>query len=149
MIKLSTLIRLLALFNAVEASPHKLQARDCAITWPAYAGDTCTTFADLWSISEDQFLSYNSGAVCSALEIGKEYCVEWTSTPPPLPTKPTQTPTPVVTPNPTTLSTATTTKAPIAACASTPAGVVAPSPIQVCGFNLHYSTQTLIQQRQE
>jgi hypothetical protein len=145
MIKLSTLMRLFALFNAIEATPHKLQARDCAITWPAYAGDTCTSFAYLWSISEDQFLSYNPGVVCSTLEVGKEYCVEWTGTPPPLPTKPTpsSTPTPVITPKPTTLSTVTTTKAPVATCASTPADVVTPSPIQVYILYLHSPFQIL------
>ena len=137
MIGSPALMGIYALLAASEATGRKLQARDCSITWPAYDGDTCATFADDWSISEAEFLSYNPGAVCSALEVGKEYCVEWTGTPPPLPEtpKPTPTPTPVVTPTPTTLSTVTspkTTSAPPAAtCASTPAGVVTPSPIQV------------------
>ncbi|KZM21327.1 hypothetical protein ST47_g7532 [Ascochyta rabiei] len=82
------------------------------------------------------------GAVCSALEVGKEYCVEWSGTPPALPKSPktSSTPTPTPTPAPTTLSTVTSTKittiAPVATCASTPAGVVTPSPIQLCTFDL-------------
>jgi hypothetical protein len=137
MIGLPAFVGIYAILAASEAIGRKLQARDCSITWPAYDGDDCAAFADSWSISEAQFLSYNPGAVCSALVVGKEYCVEWSGTPPPLPEtpKPTPTPTPVVTPTPTTLSSVaspkTTPATPATTCASTPAGVVTPSPIQV------------------
>jgi cell division septation protein DedD len=147
MISSAALVGIYALLNAVEASPLKLQARDCSLTWPAYDGDNCATFADNWSISEAQFLSFNPGAVCSALEVGKEYCIEWSGTPPPLPVKPTPTPTPVVTPTPAT--TTKPTQAPVATCASTPAGVVTPSPIQVHNSYLNDSSHTLTQPRPE
>jgi hypothetical protein len=151
MVSTPALMGIYALLNTLEAKPHKLQTRDCSITWPAYESDNCASFADLWSISEAQFLSYNPGAVCSALKFGKEYCVEWSGTSPALPTQ--ATPTPVVTPTPTlastTFSTARTTLAAIATCPSTPAGVVTPSPIQVCSLYLHYLAQRLNQGRQE
>jgi hypothetical protein len=136
-----------ALLNAVEAKLHKLQARDCSIIRPAYEGDNCASFVDLWSISEAQSLSYNPGAVCSALEVGKEYCVEWFGTPPALSKQ--ETPTPAVTPTPnlttTTFSTVKTTPAAIARCPSTSAGVVTPSPIQGCSSHLHCLAQRLYQ----
>ena len=137
MVGSTALMGIYALLASSESTGHNLQKRDCSITFPAYEGDTCASMADSWSISEAQFLSFNPGAVCSALEVGKEYCVEWSGTPPalPEPTKTSSTPTPTPTPTPTTLSTVTSTKitttAPVAICASTPAGVVTPSPIQV------------------
>jgi len=137
MVGSASLMSIYALLASLESTGRNLQKRDCSITFPAYESDTCASMADSWSISESQFLSFNPGAVCSALEVGKEYCVERSGTPPALP-EPPKTPfklTPTLTPTPTTLSTVTSTKitttAPVATCASTPAGVVTPSPIQV------------------
>lgn len=124
-----------ALLATSESTSRGLHKRDCSITFPAYEGDTCVSMADSWSISEAQFLSYNPGAACSALEVGKEYCVEWSGTPPALPEPPKTSSTPTPTPTLTTLSTVTsartTSTTTVETCASKPAGVVTPSPIQV------------------
>jgi hypothetical protein len=138
MVGSTALMGIYALLASSESTGRNLQKRDCSINFPAYEDDTCASMADSWSISEAQFLSYNPGAVCSALEIGKEYCVEWSGTLPALPEPPktSSTPTPTPIPTPTTLSTVSSIKtisnAPVATCASSPAGVVTPSPIQVC-----------------
>ncbi|KAL5316128.1 hypothetical protein ACEPPN_017006 [Leptodophora sp. 'Broadleaf-Isolate-01'] len=51
--------------------------RDCSFTWAAGSGDTCQSMAVSWGLTQAQFISYNPGVVCTALVVGKEYCVEW------------------------------------------------------------------------
>ncbi|KAH8692484.1 hypothetical protein GQ44DRAFT_719839 [Phaeosphaeriaceae sp. PMI808] len=158
MIRPQIFIGIAALLAGSDVQASKLYARDCSFTWPAYEGDTCETMANNWSISEAEFLSYNPGAVCSALEAGKEYCVEWSGTPPNGP--PTPTPIPVASSTRSTLFTSTIRTTPVSstvrsstpittspsptpsgACKTTPVGVVTPSPIQtglVCGCTKFY-----------
>jgi hypothetical protein len=163
-------VGLVALIAESDARSLRLHARDCSFTWPAYDGDTCESMANAWSISEADFVRYNPGVNCVALEPAKDYCVEWTGAPPngpsnptstPTPTpslSPTLTPTPTFTPSPTTRSTLFTSTIPSTivvtpapfptpgACSSTPAGVVTPSPIQVKIFpkTSKYSTNMCI-----
>lgn len=139
MINFSVSLGIIVLLSA-NASARKLHARACSLTWPANDGDTCANFVDNWGISEAQFLSYNPGTVCPSLEAGKEYCVEWSGTPPNLPMSPTPTPTPFLPENHTTLVVVTTPR-PVSkslsstgiagTCSSTPAGVTTPSAVQV------------------
>lgn len=152
--QLFTSIFACTLLSSIEA--RRLYARDCSFQWPANEGDTCASIANNWSLSEADFISYNPGVNCGALEVGKEYCVEWEGTPPnqsPVPTsKPVATPTPrpIVSTSPTTFATittpifTTTNDIPIpssATCQSTPVGVTTPSPVQVMLFFL--CTQTI------
>lgn len=136
MISTHAILSIFAILGVRGVGAHKLHARDCSFTWPAYAGDDCSTFVNNWGISEAQFLSYNPGTVCSSLEVGKEYCVEWSGTPPSLPstrssvTSATRTTFLVVTTTRPTIS-STSSKPPVGTCSSTPAGVTTPSPIQV------------------
>ncbi|KAH8699391.1 hypothetical protein GQ44DRAFT_764720 [Phaeosphaeriaceae sp. PMI808] len=148
-------IEIIALLSKSTVHARVLHARDCSFKWPAQEGDTCATFANNWSISEADFKSYNPGVNCAALEVGKEYCVEWSGTPPNQPSTPVSTPTPSATSTPKVTITRTTTSAVTTrsstpgitstptsgACKSTPAGVTTPSPIQtglVCGCTKFY-----------
>lgn len=114
------LVGVLAFFTPLlHVSAHILRPRDCSFTWRAISGDTCASMANAWSISEAQFISFNPGVDCAALVVGKEYCLEWQGTPPPLPSS--QSPTSVPKPTSTTFKTSTT---------PAPTGPVAPSPTQ-------------------
>jgi hypothetical protein len=100
MFGLRSILNALWLFCICSVFATSLQRRDCKFTWPAYDGDTCSSLAEPWGITEAQFISYNPGVGCSSLVVGKEYCVEWAGA----------LPSPSPTPRPTTLQTSSSTK---------------------------------------
>ncbi|CAK7205411.1 hypothetical protein SEUCBS139899_008182 [Sporothrix eucalyptigena] len=47
----------------------------CSLSLPASAGDTCSSFAAEWGLTEAAFTSLNPSAVCPNLVAGTSYCV--------------------------------------------------------------------------
>ncbi|KAH8759269.1 LysM domain-containing protein [Hyaloscypha finlandica] len=77
------LLSIVTLFGAANiGAAVAVVRRDCSFTFAAENGDTCLSMATSWGITQAEFISYNPGAVCSALVSGKEYCVEWTGAAP-------------------------------------------------------------------
>lgn len=77
-------IMLLYLFSGLllgaAAKSVALYRRECSFSVTASAGDTCTSLASDWGITEDQFISYNIavGPGCAnGVVPGTAYCVEW------------------------------------------------------------------------
>ncbi|KAI0906412.1 LysM domain-containing protein [Ustulina deusta] len=66
------------------AQSRGILKRDCTFSVWASTGDTCSSLAAHWGITEEQFESYNPGVDCSsALTAGSNYCIEWNDGQPP------------------------------------------------------------------
>ncbi|KAM7198914.1 hypothetical protein V8F20_005981 [Naviculisporaceae sp. PSN 640] len=122
-----------AMAALAAASAPQLFPRDCLFTAAAEAGDTCSSMAEAWFITENQFKSYNPGVNCASLTPGKEYCVEWTGAlPPPITTtaKTSTTSTTSTTRTSTTTSRSTSTTSKTTTSTSSSAAPAGPTPVQ-------------------